>query len=304
MAYAANLLQEGAREVKFLRLLGEVADGQVLAPEHGSRLRRVASNQDLEERRLAGAVRADEAELVPFRELEVDVREQEASAVGLRDALEAHDPRTRGAFAEGEAEGPRGGRWRLRHLAPHLLDPQLAGEHLLVHLAGLELLDDRELTLHFFLVSVALCFPGPRDRVALHPVVGVIADVLEGAQTVQFYHLLRDRVEEELVVACQEDGRVDLQEELLDRLDRVDVHMVRRFVEQEDVLLLRVREGARGEDLGLLAAGEGAEPLVEELLTDAEVIEDRVVDDHALPACGPPGRRAGIRSGPWARSRP
>src|SRR5439155_17903425 len=145
----------------------EVADGQVLAPEHGARVCLLASNEDLEEGRLAGAVRPDEAELVPFRELEVDVREEEAAAVGLRDALEAHDPRTRGALAEGEAEGARGGRRRIRRLAPHPLDPQLAGEHLLVHLAGLELLDDRELALHLFLVPVALGLPGPRDRVAL-----------------------------------------------------------------------------------------------------------------------------------------
>src|SRR5438309_8077745 len=130
MAHAADLLQEGAREVKFLRLLGEVADGQVLAPEHGARVRLLASDQDLEEGRLAGAVRTDEAELVPLRQLEVDVREQEAPAVGLRDALEAHDPRTRGALAEGESEGARSGRRRLRRLAPHPLDPQLAGEHL------------------------------------------------------------------------------------------------------------------------------------------------------------------------------
>jgi hypothetical protein len=97
-------------------------------------------------------------------------------------------------------------------------------------------------------------------------VVRVVADVLEGPLTVELDHLLRDRVEEELVVAGQEDGRVDLQEEPLDRLDRVDVHVVRRLVEEEDVLLLRVREGARGEDLGLLPTGEGAESLVEELL--------------------------------------
>src|SRR5881227_1903885 len=97
MAHAANLLQEGAREVKFLRLLGEVADGQVLAPEHGSRVRLLASDQDLEEGRLPSAVRTDEADLVPLRQLEVDVREEEAAAVRLGDALETHDPRTRGA---------------------------------------------------------------------------------------------------------------------------------------------------------------------------------------------------------------
>src|SRR5438876_5428001 len=191
MAHAADLLQEGAGEVKFLRLLGEVADGQVLAPEHGARVRLLASDQDLEEGRLAGAVRTDESELVPFRELEVDVREEEAAAVGLRDALEAHDPRTRGPLAEGEAERTRGGRGRLRRVAPHLLDPQLAGEDLLVHLAGLEFLDDRQLSFELLLVTVGLGLPGPSDRVALHPIVGVITDVLDAPLPIELDDLLR-----------------------------------------------------------------------------------------------------------------
>src|SRR2546426_6630408 len=92
--HAADLLEEGAGEVELLRLLREVADLQVLAPEDGSRVRLLASDQDLEEGRLPSAVRADEADLVPLRQLEVDVREEEAAAVGLRDALEAHDSRT------------------------------------------------------------------------------------------------------------------------------------------------------------------------------------------------------------------
>src|SRR2546425_2130417 len=206
--HAADLLEERAGEVELFRLLGEIADLQVLAAEHGSRVRLLASDQDLEEGRLPGAVRTDESDLVSLRQLEVDVREQEAAAVGLRDALEAYDPRTRGARTEREAKGARGGRRRLRRRAPHLLDPQLAGEHLLVHLAGLELLDDRELALQFRLVPVALRLPGPRNRVALHPVVGVIADVLEGAEAVDLDHFVGDRVEEELVMARQEDGRV------------------------------------------------------------------------------------------------
>src|SRR5207237_381832 len=77
------------------RLLSKVADGQVLGPEHGACVRLLASDQDFEEGRLAGAVRTDEAELVPFREFEVDVREEEAAAVGLRDAFEAHNSGTR-----------------------------------------------------------------------------------------------------------------------------------------------------------------------------------------------------------------
>src|SRR5207247_494969 len=54
--------------------------------------------------------------------------------------------------------------------------------------------------------------------------------------------------------------------------------------------------------LRLLAAGEGAEPLVEELLADAEVIEDRVVDDHALAAGRAPGDVEGFVAG-HARAR-
>src|SRR2546428_5844687 len=221
MPHAADLLEEGAGEVELLRLLGEVADVQVLAAEHGTRVRVLASDQDLEEGRLPGAVRTDEADLVPLPQLEVDVGEEEAVAVGLRDALEAHDPRTRGALAERETEGARGGRRRLWRLAPHPLKPQLAGEHLLVHFAGLELLDDRELALHFFLVSVALGLPGPRDRVPLHPVVGVVADVLEGAETVDLDHLVRDRVEEELVVARHDSLLDGLLADILDRRKRV-----------------------------------------------------------------------------------
>src|SRR5439155_14522254 len=79
MAHAADLFEERAGEVELLRLLGEIADGQVLAAEHGARSRLLASDEDLEEGRLASAVRADQAELVPLRELEVDVRKEKAS---------------------------------------------------------------------------------------------------------------------------------------------------------------------------------------------------------------------------------
>src|SRR5207249_9506061 len=54
--------------------------------------------------------------------------------------------------------------------------------------------------------------------------------------------------------------------------------------------------------LRLLAAGERANLLVEELLADAEVIEDRIVDDHALAAGGAPGDVQGFVTG-HARAR-
>src|SRR2546425_953958 len=106
--HAADLLEEGAGEVELLRLLREIADVQVLASENGSRVRLLASDQDLEEGRLPGTVRTDEPDLVALRELEVYVREEEAAAVGLRDALEAHDPRAPAPRAGREADGVRG----------------------------------------------------------------------------------------------------------------------------------------------------------------------------------------------------
>src|SRR5205809_7603572 len=109
MAHAVNLLQKGPGEVEFLRLLGEISDVQVLAPEHGACVRLLASDEDLEEGRLAGAVRTDQAELVPLCELEVDVREEEEADAGRRDAIGASEPRAQGARAEGEADCERVG---------------------------------------------------------------------------------------------------------------------------------------------------------------------------------------------------
>src|SRR3972149_1083749 len=84
------------------------------------------------------------------------------------------------AGTAGEAERLQAGRGRLRHLAAHLLDPELPREDLLVHLAGLELLDDRELALQLLLVAMALRLPGPLDGGSLDSVVRVVPDGLEG----------------------------------------------------------------------------------------------------------------------------
>jgi len=66
----------------------------------------LAADEDLQEGRPAGYVRPDEPDPVPSRQLEVDVREREAAAVGLRDALEPKDTGAGVAGAEGEADRP------------------------------------------------------------------------------------------------------------------------------------------------------------------------------------------------------
>ena len=63
--------------------LAEVADDQVLAAGHGARVRALFAGDDLEQRRLAGAVGTDDGHPPAGAHLQADVAEQELGAVAL-----------------------------------------------------------------------------------------------------------------------------------------------------------------------------------------------------------------------------
>ena len=69
-----------------LDVLAEVADGQLLRHRHVAFVRRFLADDHPEQRRLAGAVRADEADLFAGIELEGGVDEEDLPAVLLADA--------------------------------------------------------------------------------------------------------------------------------------------------------------------------------------------------------------------------
>src|SRR2546428_1412720 len=75
-------------------LLGEVADGGGARAAHAPRVGLVEAGQDATERRLAGAVRADEPDPLPVRDAPREVAEEDLPAERLGDAIDADHPVT------------------------------------------------------------------------------------------------------------------------------------------------------------------------------------------------------------------
>ena len=78
---AYGLAHRGPR--RQLRRLGQPRDPQVAPAGDGAAIGRELAGQDLEQRRLAGAVGADEPHPVPIRQREPDPLEQRAHAIGV-----------------------------------------------------------------------------------------------------------------------------------------------------------------------------------------------------------------------------
>ena len=84
-AAAGDGLVEHRAPGHLLDVLAEVADRQLLRHRHVALVRRLFAGDHAEQRRLAGAVRADEADLLAGIELERRVDEENLSSVLLAD---------------------------------------------------------------------------------------------------------------------------------------------------------------------------------------------------------------------------
>ena len=87
---AGDRLVEHRSAGHLLDVLPEVADGQLLRHDHVAVVRRLFADDHAEERRLAGAVRADQPDFLAGVELERGVDEQDLLAVLLADAGEGN----------------------------------------------------------------------------------------------------------------------------------------------------------------------------------------------------------------------
>ena len=85
-------------------------------------------------------------------------------------------------------------------------------------------------------------------------------------------HRGADRLQKPAIVGDEDDGGVEVDEVALQPLERGDVEVVRRLVQQQQVGAGGKRAGERGP--GQLAAGEGREPALGRLLAEAEAGED------------------------------
>ena len=177
----------------------------------------------------------DEGHLLAALQDEVEAVVHRVGAVALDDPLERdHHPAAARRLGEAELDrlGPVGG-----HLDPldarHLLDPAL-------DLARLRLLVPEPLDVALDLVDLAALGLGRHHQlgdplVALVDEIGVVADVLGEEAVVEFGHAVHHGVDEVAIVADQDDGSGVLAQEALEPLDRCQVEVVGRLVEEEQV---------------------------------------------------------------------
>ena len=236
----ADRFGHAALEVELLAHLVEVGDLEVRAVAHGAGIRRELAEDELEQRGLAGAVRSDEADAVAAHQPQRQVGDDPALAEALRDVLELGD-QLPGALARVERQPhaahafpPRGA------LVAQFLEP--AHPARIARAAGLHALADPDLLLCPELVEAPALERLRGELLLLAPLVG--GEVAgKGAQQapVEFDDAGRDPVEERAVVSDDDGGRA-LEQQVLEQRDAVDVEVVGRLVEQQQLRLQRERE--------------------------------------------------------------
>ncbi len=241
---AGQRVLQAARRVERRALLVQRHRLQVGAERHPAAIRRVAAGQQAQQRGLAGAVRAHDAEPVPAQHPQRQVGHDHAVAVGAAgvlgddDLLAAHLALGRGELQPGRRPAalapflPQ--RRQLRHPAHVALAP---GGHavgdpvLLAHDLAVELLAVARVLLGHLLA--------PRLEMleaAVHPA---------GDTALEPHHRAAQRLQQAAVVADEHDAGALARQLLLQPLDRRQVQVVGRLVQQEQVGLRRQRPGQR-----------------------------------------------------------
>ena len=254
---AHRALEHTAALVELHLVLGEVRELDAVADPAD-----LAGHDPLQQRRLAGAVRPDQRDMLAALQDELRVLEKRLRAGGEVEALGLdHHPAAPGRLQELEPERPPACSRRLDALgldAGDLLQLRLRLPRLrAVAEAGDESLE-----------------PGDVLRLALRPrrLVGEPRGLLlaphvplareeDGATAFELEHGRRDRLEEPAIVGDEDDRGVDRGEFLLQPLHRGHVEVVGRLVEEQQIGAAGKRSCERG--ACQLSAGEGVEPPVE-----------------------------------------
>ena len=232
-ARADGVGQRGV-EVERVAHLVEVGHLQLRALAHRAGVRRDLAQDELEQRGLAGAVRADQADLVAAQDGGGEVAHDGAGAVGLGHALEfGHDLAAAAAGVELQAHladdvAARGALLAQRHQAVDAADAAGA--------ARLHALADPDLLLRQQLVEARIGQRLVLELARLGRLVGAeAAGVAAQLAAVQFEDAGRDRVEEGAVVRDQDDRAGEARQQVLQPDDRLQVEVVGRLVEQQHI---------------------------------------------------------------------
>ena len=121
-----------------------------------------------------------------------------------------------------------------------------------------------------------------RDRLPLPHPVRVAADVFADAPAALEHERARDDVVEKRAVVADDEQRAgELEQQLLEQVERLDVEIVRRLVEHEQVE--RAREQPREQQAIALAARERAHRRARAIGREEEVLRDSRARACALP---------------------
>ena len=243
----------------------------------------------VDERRLAGAVFAEQSNPLARLDAQIDLREERPLAEGLREVLDLHDlvaaefparearvepACLRGAFRRAHALNA------LFHRKRALVQRVVAHERPEVHLVGglFELGNLRlllEVLLHTLLIA-ALLFDG---------IEAVVAAVEFGFAVFDLHDARDGAVEEIAVVRDGHDRAVEAADILLQPLRRLQVEVVRRLVEQENV---RVLQNEPPEvHARLFAARERVEEPCAHLARDGQTVCHLIDGGVRVPAAEP-----------------
>jgi hypothetical protein len=246
---AGDLLPHGLRVIELVARLVDAGNLDGGAGANGAGIRLLGAGQHAEQRRLARAIRTDDADDGTRRELEGQVVDQQAFAVGLAQVLhldhEVAEPRPRrDVDFVGLVAGLEFDRGQLVELAQARLALGLARLRVGAHPFEFA----RERAAQPFLLLLLL-----REALLLLLEPGrVIALPGDAVAAVEFEDPAGDVVEEVAVVGHADDGARVLLEVLLEPGDRFRVEVVGRLVEQQHVRLRQQQPAQR--DAAALAA--------------------------------------------------
>ena len=239
LGYIVDGLEDGARLILDGRLiLGEVADLDIMPEREGTFVLQLLHNA-AHEGTLPFPVLPDEGNLVATLDHQVDIREDALVTKGLTDALHLHGIVAR-AWGWWEAQADSGGIDLVDLDQLELLKHTYTALHLVgLGVCTLEALDEvgrlsDELLLLLVGLHLLLATLGTQALV-----LGVVHLIVVEAAHRDLEGTRGDMVDESAVVADDDDRLTRLDEEVLEPLDRLDVEVVRRLVEEEDIGLLQ-----------------------------------------------------------------
>ena len=267
-------VEHRAALVELRLVLGEVRGLDAVAELDPPRGGLAPAEHRLEQRRLARAVRADERHVLAALEREARRREQRLVARAEREPVGLdHDPARALRVQELEPERPPLAGARLR---PGAFRRSISLCFDFAWLAFVALAPKRSTNRSSCAIfsasrsALRACELGPR-RLLAPPEVPLAREV-DRAAAVELEHRRRHRLEEPAVVRDEDHRGVDRREQPLEPLDRLDVEVVRRLVEQQQVGLGGERARQRGPRQ--LAARERRERPVEVGVGEAEAAHD------------------------------